>query len=74
MRERELKKYWITLIYGNRLSNPPKALPSSEIIQKVVQANKNAIAVIHQSDFDEQVKPLKIDGISYKGSDYYLKE
>ena len=74
MSERELKKYWITMIYGNRISNSPKVLPSSKIIQKVVEVNKNAIGVIRRTELSSTVKALKIDGLEYRDPGYFLQD
>lgn len=51
----QINAYWAKLIFSGR-AIPPRALPNSEEIIKVVSNNKNAIGYMHPSDVTSEVK------------------
>ncbi len=63
MEEAELKRYWTTLVYQNRIAEQPKSFASAAVLLRVVEKTKGAIAVVRQSDIpkDAAVCVVAID-------------
>jgi ABC-type phosphate transport system substrate-binding protein len=54
-------RYWIDQrIRG--IIHPPRAVPSSALLQKVVAKVDNAIGYVHRSELSDDVKALTVDG------------
>ena len=60
--DRELRKWWVGLVFKSRISTPPKALSSASAIIKTVAGKEGGIGIVRVEDVTYRVKVLKIDG------------
>ncbi len=75
MNDRQLKRYWRTLLYQNRVSPIPSSRKRSDAL-KIVAKNKAAVALVKASELDAGragVKVLKIAGESLDSPGYLLR-
>ncbi len=65
MSEKDLAKYWVGLIYQNKIAKRPKQLPVGKVLLKVVSGDENAISIARVEDL-KLVKGLKVVPIDGK--------
>ena len=73
MEEDELRRYWIGLVYQNKISEPPKVLASCAVAVAVVSKTNGAVAVVDPAAIkpESRVRIVRIDG-RMPGEEGYL--
>lgn len=54
-----MNAYWARMIFTAK-ANPPRELPDSHTVKKIVASSVNSIAYIHPDDVDETVRVIAI--------------
>lgn len=73
MSDEELKKFWISRLYGGKITETPKVILTPDSMKRFVASISNAVGFINLSDVDQSVKVLKIDGKGPDDAGYPLK-
>jgi hypothetical protein len=73
MTETEYSAYFVEATFTGAVASAPKTFPSGAALKKFVAVTPGAIGYIRDSELDETVKALKIDGKSPADPDYSLK-
>lgn len=74
MSEAELKRYWIELIYRNKITAPPKVMPSAAVLQVVLGKQDGGIGLVPAEDVRaEGVTVAKVDGKKPGDDGYWLR-
>ncbi len=76
MTDSELKRYWVELVFRNKIPDVPKSLPSAAVLAAVVSRTREAIALVDVEwlDQDSGVRVLAVDGKRPGESDYPLRD
>jgi ABC-type phosphate transport system substrate-binding protein len=69
----EVNKYWIDRRIRGQ-GNPPKSAPSPEVMAKVVASFSAAMGYVPAGAITPALKPVAIDGKSYKDHGYLLAQ
>ncbi len=64
MSEKQLKKYWLKMLFKEKIPAIPKSLQSSEAVRRTVSRLPNAIGFINAAFLDDSVKAVKIEGLT----------
>jgi hypothetical protein len=73
MNETELKRYWIELIYQNKITAPPKVMPSAAVTQVVLGKQDGGLGLVPADAVREKgVKTLRVDGKLPGDEGYWL--
>jgi hypothetical protein len=74
--EDELKRYWIELVFQNRIPDVPKVLASDAVSMAVVRKSREALAIVNAKSLAEglELKVLKIDGLGPREEGYFLQD
>ncbi|MDX2052190.1 MAG: hypothetical protein SFV15_07360 [Polyangiaceae bacterium] len=67
----EVARYWINRKIRGQ-SGPPRTVPSSALLLRVVAQLKGAIGYVRSSQLNGSVRPLRIDGKAHTDRDYRL--
>ncbi|MFT4542381.1 MAG: hypothetical protein ACI841_000064 [Planctomycetota bacterium] len=54
MTDRDLAKYWISMIYQSKLATRPKQFPSTSLILEIVKRKKGSIAIADVANLPER--------------------
>lgn len=74
MNESELKRYWIELIYRNKIAAPPKVMPSAAVLQVVLGKQDGGIGLVPAEDVRaEGVVLARVDGKKPGDEGYWLR-
>ncbi|HWA85618.1 MAG TPA: hypothetical protein VG710_05300 [Opitutus sp.] len=73
MSESEYSEYFVEATFTGAVAAAPKALPTGAAVKKFVAETPGGIGYIRDSDVDDTVKVVKIDGKSPGAADYPLK-
>jgi hypothetical protein len=74
--EEDLKRYWVELVFRNKLPDVPRVLPSDAVAQAFVRKSRAAIAVVEVSSLAKEpgVRVLTIDGKKPGEEGYFLRD
>lgn len=73
MSESEYNDYFVEATFTGAVATAPQALPSGDAVKKFVGGNKGGIGYVRDSDVDDTVKVLKVDGLAPGAAGYKLK-
>ncbi len=62
MTDLQLKRYWLELIYQNRIVEAPRAVPSSQVAVQMLERLRGSITILPAKDVVANVKVVPIDG------------
>ena len=69
-----MKRYWVEMIYQNKITSRPKEFPNSKLLVRIVAKEAGGITIVKASDVSAKdgVTILKIDGIAPGEKGYAL--